>query len=238
MAQPIFGTGMILEMFITDQWYPILCATDCAYNRRAEFIEKTGPNSGLFREYAVRIEEWDMSASGLTKITNSSEALTFFYMLQTSVRRTEQQVRITFTDDEGGSKQITGNALIGDSTITGPATDWANCSIQLKGTGAFTISEVDPPSETEYTYLSDYWVVGNGNNYISGASAVHGYTLISTDIPLEVDWEGLGYELVSGTPATGARECRFTTSPVRITFPADLISTGVQRVFVFFKRVI
>ena len=239
MAEAIHGKDVIIELLIDADYYPILCGTDCSFSRTPEFIPITGPESGLFREFMVRREEWSMSVSGLTKVANAA-TLSFFYMLQTSVRRTQQTVRMTFEDAAGAAKQITGSVYIGQLDINGPATEFSSASIELKGTGGYTIEDVEPPVVTEYEYFSDYWQTVNGQNYISGASSGEytgvAYTLGATDIPMLVDVEGTSYNLVTGTPTAGERECRFTTSPQRITFPADLIFDGTQRVFVMFKR--
>lgn len=244
MAEAIHGKNVIIEMYITDTYYPILCGTDCTFSRTPEFIPITSTTSGLFREFMVRREEWVMSVSGLTKIANAA-TLTFFYMLQTSVRRTRQLVRITFTDSDGASKQITGNVLIGQMDINGPFSDFSQCTIELKGTGAYVIEDTEDPVATDYNYYSDYWQTVNGQNYISGNSSgtsnasptpFTAFALLSTDVIIGVAVEGTGFEQVTGTP--GNREYQFSTSPVRINFASDLIFDGTQRVFVMIKRAV
>lgn len=243
MAQAVKGKDVVVEMSVDDVYYPILCGTDCEFVRDPEFIEKTTTTSGLFKDFAVRREEWSMSVSGLTKIENSA-SLTFFYMLQTSVRRTRQLVRITFTDIDGADKQISGYVLIGRQSITGPYSDFANCSIELKGTGAFTIEDVEPPVPAAVEIYSDYWTTTNGQNYIDGSSsgtspssvAFGGvFNLGATDTILEVNVEGTEFEIItSGSP--GNRECKFNTSTFIISFASDMIFDGTQRVYVEFKR--
>lgn len=239
MAEAIHGSNAIIEMYVTDDYYPILCGTDCSFSRTPEFIPITSTTSGLFREFMVRREEWSMSVSGLTKIANAT-TLTFFYALQTSVRRVKQLVRITFTDSDGASKQITGNVLIGQMDINGPFGDFSQCSIELKGTGAYIIEDTEPPAVATSGIFADYWQTVNGQNYITGASSGEydgtNYTLLFTDTILGVDVEGTGFDLVSGTPTAGTRECQFLDSPVRIVFPADLIFDGSQRIYVLFQR--
>lgn len=242
--RPVYGREVVLEMLVSGVYYPVLCATDCSFTRSPEVIEKTSPSSGLFKEFMTRREEWSMSVSGLTKIENAA-ALTFFYILQTSVRRLAQDIRITFTDSDGDSKQITGTVLIGEQIISGPASDFSNCSIEMKGTGAFAIADTAPPIPGTFDIFSDYWQTVNGQSYIDGASSgtspaavANGgaFTLAATnDEILEVSLEGDEYDVIlSGTP--GNRQCKFTTSPVRITFQAGVVFDGTQRVFVEFKR--
>ena len=238
MAEAVLGRDVIVEMLYDAIYYPILCGTDCEFVRTPEFIEKTTTTSGLFREFAVRREEWSVSVSGVTKVENDA-ALTFFYMLQNGVRRVQQTIRITFTDIDGDDKQISGNVLIGTSSISGPYSDFANCSIELKGTGAFVISAVTPPDPSALEEYSDYWATTNGLSYVSvqsSASAVYGYTLVDGDTILEVDVEGTQYDLVTGTPTDGRRECKYNTTTNRLEFPSDLVFDGNQRVFILFQR--
>lgn len=239
MAEPVFGSGVIIEMYVDPEYIPILCGNDCTFTRTPEIIETTSPSSGLWQTYMIRREGWTMNVSGLTKIDNDT-ALTFFYMLQTAVRRTEQTIRMTFTDIDGNDIQISGQALIGPQSVSGPATDFAQCSIEFQGSGAFTVEGVTPPTPIDYLYISDWWQTVNGQIYIDGPSSGEtdgtNYTLLLTDLILEVDMEGIQYDLVSGTPTAGRRECHFQTSPARIIFPSDVVFDGNQRVFVHFKR--
>lgn len=236
MANPVLGADAVLEIKVDDTYYPALCATDMRYFYTPEFIEKTGPTSGLFSEYDVRLQSWGCTLNGLTKIANDT-VLSFFYLLQTSVRRVRQDIRLTFTDDESNSKQITGYAFIGSSEITGPVSGFCEATVELKGTGPFTIADVEPPTPETFDVLSDYWTTTNGLNYITGASAINSYTLDSdTDEILEVAMEGVQYDVVSGTPTAGTRTCQFNTSNDRIVFPSDVVFDGAQRVFVEFKR--
>lgn len=244
MAEPIFGSGVIVEMLVGASYEPILCGLDCVFTRTPELIETTNPTSGGFKDFAVRREEWGVTVSGLTKVANNA-ALTFFYMLQTSIRRLKQAIRITFTDIDGADIQISGNVLIGQESISGPSTDFAQCNIELKGSGPFVIADVTPPTENEFAILSDWWPTVNGNNYIDGASSGQSdsaidnggpFTLLLTDTILEVDMEGTEFDPVTGTPTVGRREFKFQTSPALILFPSDLIFDGSQRVYVEFKR--
>ena len=240
MSEPVYGTEVVCEMMIADVYTPVLCATDCVFTRVPEFIETTNPTSGLAKDFDVRREEWGITLSGLTKIENGT-TLSFFYMLQSSVRRQRQTVRITYTDVDGAAKQIAGNVLIGQQSITGPATDFANCTIEFKGTGPFTITDVEPPAPTDYNIFSDTWATVNGNAFINGASTglspsavANGgpFTLQSTDIVLEVGVEGMEYELVTGSPGNREAQPDLANNKIKVRDAFD----GTQRVYVEFKR--
>jgi len=234
MSDPVHGRNVVIEMRNDDlSFTPILCGEDCSFSRSPEFIPVTSTGSGLFREYMIRREEWSMSVNGLTKINNGA-TLSFFYMLQTSVRRVLKYFRITFTDDVGDNKQIEGNAYIGQMDINGPISDFAKASIELKGSGAFTVTTVTNPVPVEYEIISDYWQTVNGQNYVNGTSESVLITLQNTDEVLAAFLEGIEYDLVGSTPSAMSRECYFSTSPLRVIFPITF--DGSQRVFLILKR--
>ncbi len=244
MANVIHGTEMILEMKDIDgEYYEVLCATDCSFERIPEFVEVTSPDSGMFQEFIQRREGWSMSASGLTKVNNDT-SLSFFYMLQTSVRRQKKDFRITFDDGDGNTKQISGSAFIGSETISGSASDFVNCTIELKGTGAFSVGAVSPPVVGTLNIYSDWWTPTAGNNYIDGSSSGQSpaavqfggvFNLGATDTILDVHVEGDHKNIItSGSP--GNLECKFNSMTGVISFKTDLIFLGTEKVWVEFQR--
>jgi len=97
MTEPVHGKNVVLEMDIDglDNFEVVLCGIDCSFSRDLEFVEITGPTSGLFADFMPRKETWEMSVNGLTKVLTDA-GLTFFYMLQTAVRRSSHNFRMTF----------------------------------------------------------------------------------------------------------------------------------------------
>lgn len=226
---PIRGEDVSIELLFNDTYYPVLCGTDCVFNRIPEFIYSTNPSSGLFKSKKIRREEWNMSVSGLTKAENDA-SLTFFYLLQNAVRRLTLSIRMTFTDPDGNSKSISGNVLIGNMSINGSSTDFANATIEFEGTGAFsTGATIDPPAAACSIY-ADYWLFPAGDTYIQGTSVVHGYSLEAVTV-ISVDREGVAYDLVSGTPS--GRQCKHNNTTGIISFDANIPSNG-ETVWVVF----
>lgn len=235
---PILGYGVAIHMHDGSSYKPVLCGETCTFNRQVETIEKTSPTSGNFRQYQKRREGWTADVSGLTRIANDA-SLTFFYMLQTSVRNQEHPLRFVFTDPEGATKQIQGTALITDESITGTAGDFAKASISFLGTGAFVVADVDPPAPVVYEELSDFWDMPAGINYcdLAAVSVEHGYAISAGYILLEVDLEGQGFEIITTGSVGTNRNCKLNTSTFILNFSTDVIAEGfARRVFVFFKR--
>ena len=239
MAYPVRGNDVVVELLVDGDYYPVLCGLDCSFTREVEFISIRTADSSVFDEVMPRRENWSVTVNGVTKIENDT-VLTFFYLLMTSVRRTIHTIRVTFTDEAGGSKQIDGSVYIGSESITGPFADYANASIEFRGTGAFTVSTTTEPVTPEYNIYSDYWIPTNGNSYSSGASTGYTdgtqYTLAATDIILEVWVESVPFYATTGTPTNGSPEYKFDTGTLRLNFPAAFVFDGSQRVMVLFKR--
>ncbi len=128
MADAVHGQDVVLEMKVDGEFYPILCATDCVFTASPEFLERSTGDTSTSRKWRKRIEEFSASVSGLTKLPNDA-SLSFFYMLQSSVRRTVQEFRQTFTDNTGASNIILYSAHIVQQSISGPVGDFANCTI-------------------------------------------------------------------------------------------------------------
>lgn len=233
MADIIFGKNVLVQQQQDDlSWLNLLCGTDMTFTYEPEFITKTGPNSPS-REYQVRIEDCSMSVTGATRIANDSTTLTFFSMMATAMRRTKKSYRAKFVDETGAIKTITMDAFIGQSTINGPVSDASIGTIELRGTGGFTIATPDPdPSTVTYNLLSDWWNTSNGNAFINGASAVNSYTLTTADTILEVDVEGVEFDIVTGAPGNRQAQPSLATNKINFNFTFD----GTQKVFVLFKR--
>lgn len=212
----VHGKNTVLEVFSVDTWYPVLCGTDLSFTSTMEMVESTGPNSVLFRERKARLQDWNASVSGLTTLENGT-SVSFFYMLQQSVRRTLQQIRLSFQDDEGSYKRITGNALIETMGISGPYSDFSNATISFLGSGAYEIDAISAPS-TPIEY-ADYWTTVAGNSYINGTSAVHTYDLTGKTVLL-VFRSGVEHTLVTTTPS--GRQCKFTSGTGRIDFDTSI----------------
>ena len=228
MSNPVHGSGVLIELLVVDTYYPVLCGTDCSINYNPEFVLKTGPDSPA-RERMPRIEDWDISVSGLTKIANDA-ALTFFYMIQQAVRRSLLSLRAKFTDDEGTIKTMDFQAYVGPSSISGPMSDFSQCSINFSVTGGLTdLSDPeDDPTPVSKDIFSDWWTTTNGNNYIDGGSSGEGndghvvYTLVDTDIVKQVVMSGIQYDIVPGTPVAGSRTCQLDLTNHKINFPFTL----------------
>lgn len=229
MAEPVFGTNCILSMWVTDQYYPVLCGTDTTYVCTPEMIERTGPTSGPARQWFRRLEEHKSTVTGLTKIDNDA-TLTFWYMLQTGIRREAQLFKQTFADAAGNFKSLTGNALIGTQSINGPVNEFSTASIEIFWDGEPTMDVIPPPSQgivQDPLYIS----------IVDGAISVSNVLLEQTGVEiLQVRRNGLSLTPTTGTP--GNQEFRFTGGAGNGTIETDVnvpYVAGEQPIYVLYK---
>lgn len=234
MSDVVFGRDMIMEAKVSGEYLPVACADSCSFTFQNELIAKTDVNAGLFRKRRVRISDCSMSVSSLLVLENSTK-VSPLYFLQEAVRRIEQDLRITFTDEAGVQKQIQGIFLLESGQISGEVSGFSESDLEFQGTGGFTISDVVDdsgsggiPGDVDW----DWWEGVEGENTITG-TGYYGRSFAGKDI-IEVDREGLQYDEVVGTPADGERQ--YSQDGTTITFPTGNPFEAGTRVFVIWQN--
>lgn len=231
----VLGKNVIIELLVSGTYYPVFCGKNMEFVQQQELVEVTSINSAVAREYESGMTTASLSISGVTILDNTDSRIAITYLMQESIRRVAQTLRIRMIDDTGATIQIGFNALITSNTLSRTFGAYSQSSTALTVTGGISITPVTPPPPATVNVLSDYWIPTNGNNYLDGTSVVNSYNLGATDTILGVAVEGTEFDLIaSGT--VGNRQCKFNTSTFIILFASDQIFDGTQRVFVLFKR--
>jgi hypothetical protein len=236
MNKLIKGENLRAQLFITDTYFDIFCAKSVEFSIEQDELEVTSILSGSSREYLPGMMNATLTTSGVSTIDNTEGKIAITYLMQQSIRRQLQQWRVYFEADDGDTLEATFSGMIRNTTISRDGFAYNQSNLVVRISGDIEFNEIIDPPSTDFDLISDYWLGPNTQNYISGVSEVNTYTLEATDEILQVDLEGTQYDLVTGVPSVGKRECRFTTSPQRITFPSDIIFTGVERIYVLIKR--
>jgi hypothetical protein len=230
MSEPVHGTYCILSMWVTDQYYPVLCGTDTTYTCTPEMIERTGPTSGMARQWFRRLEEHKSTVTGLTKVENDT-ALTFWYMLQTGIRRQTQLFKQTFADAAGNFKSLTGYALIGTQSINGPVADFSSGSIDIFWDGEPSMDVIAPPSG--FGEVEDPLYIP----IVADEISVHHALLEQTGVEiLQVRRNGLSLTPTTGTP--GNQEYKFVGGAGNGNIFTDVnvpYVLGEQPIYVLYK---
>ena len=226
------GSQMIASVKIDGQFYPVFCAKSCSFEMRNEIINKTGVNDGIFPKRRIRRTEWSGSASGVLVTQNDSNRISPFYLIQESVRRSALDWQFEFTSVDGDIRTIEGEALIENLPISGDVQSFVQATVNIIGTGGFSMDVVPSSGLFDENVDSDYWVTVEGQNYISGLS-VDSKSLIGKTI-LAIGREGTVYDpITSGSPVN--RTALFNSALGRITFDPNIPFNPNETVWAMWK---
>lgn len=210
----IQGRNQIIELSVSGTFYPVFCCKSFEYAQVQEVVEVTSINSAFSREYVPGMTTATLNVTGITVIDNSGGQISIFYLMQESVRRAIQSMRISLTSDDGGTLQILFNAIITSNTLS---RERASMSQSVSGfivTGVPTLSVVVPPSGS----LPSGGSSSGGVNLeiqlplyidvVAGQTSVHDALLeVAGVVILEVDRSGVQHDETTGTP--GNRQFTF-----------------------------
>jgi predicted secreted protein len=231
MSDIVFGNNAVLQVRIAGTYVNVGCAVSCSFEFENELIAKTDVNAGLFRKKRVRMSDSRMSVQGLTTLVDDT-SYSPMYFLQEGVRRTEQDLRILFTDEGGISKQVQGSYLVKTIQMTGKADDFSEFDMGFEGTGTISLEDPDDsgsdiPGDVQW----DWWEAVEGQNTITGAGH-YGRSFAGEELIL-VDREGIQYDEVLSSPAGR----QYSNSGSVISFDAALPFNLGERVYVIWQNV-
>jgi len=153
--------------------------------------------------------EWTVTVSGLTKVDNTDGQIGFFYILQQSIRGTEQDIKLEFDDEDGNEQVITGPVIIPDLGINGPVSDFSSADITFEGSEEFVMNPVEPPvpagCEQDTIYI----------DCVAGEFSVHSDLL-----------EAAGFVIIA-VSRTGAVHYETTGTPGSLEFKSDLANGDI-----------
>lgn len=233
MSNIIFGSNAVLQVKPTGlgSYFSVGCAVSCVFDFENEIIAKTDVNAGLFRKKRVRMSDCSMGVQGLTTLVDDT-TYSPMYFLQEAIRRTEQDLRILFTDEGGISKQIQGSFLVKKINMTGKADDFSEFDMEFDGTGGISLADPeDSGSDISGDYQWDWWATTPGASTISGAGN-YGRSFAGETLLL-VDREGIQYDEVASGPSGRQYSFNGTT----ISFDPALVFNSGERVYVIWKNV-
>lgn len=239
----IEGKNVNVRAYYIDGWYPFACATKIDFQSDQEMIERTGPNSGQWKEFEGRLNEWGFTLESVTHIVPSpgiGTHLTVFHALQESIRREGLLLEMSFVDSAGNIKTIKGKCLIPSIGISASADGFSQDTITFKGTGAYNEGTIIEPTPENPENIMPYDVLsgsffGTDGQTSATVSALNGTKLIevSRGYPLEIIYSGTPTESqVKVTTSTGTQDGVLTSSV--LTFGAPMIAG--EYVFYIYKK--
>ena len=222
------GKNVTVTINVSGTYYPIFCAKTAEFVQEIDEVEITSINSGSSREYTSGMMSSLLTCSGVTVSDNSDAKIAITYLMQQA--RNTQLMRIAMVDDDGGSITASFSAIIKTNSFTKDRPAFSSSTVVFRVTGAVSWSAiVTPPVPVDEYAL--YLSVVAGQNSVSHAN-------LDNATILQVHREGIGHTEVSGTPAAGAREFKYTdgVGTGTITFDANQPFMTGEIIYVLFKK--
>jgi predicted secreted protein len=210
-------------------------STSCGFDVSTDQVEVTSQTSAWFREYKNDVSTWNVTCDGFISITG----FTYLNLLQLQLNRTPMVIKFSIDNDNGngsgtyGYSIFNGTANITNISIAGPVENTSTYSLSLQGTGPYTISGTQAPTNGDSMVnissvrMLTYTAAG-GEASITFATAI-GYSCIS------VTRGGVEVRsiLSSGTP-TG-EDVTFNSSTGVLTFASGRALEADEFVRAIFK---
>lgn len=224
------SNNVIIEVDISGTYYPVFCGKTMEYSQNQELIEVTSINSEISREYEAGMTTATLSIQGVTVLDNTDNKVSITYLMQESIRRAAQTMRIRLTDDDGGTLQIAFSALITNNTLSRSFGSYSQSSTSLTITGDPVISSVVPPPGVVCPESPLYIDCVAGDTFVENALLeVTGVTI------LMVARTGLQHDATGGTPVN--RQYKFTggAGNGKIEFDPNIPFNDGEVIYVLYK---
>ena len=210
-------------------------STNCTFDVSTEQIEVTSQCSSWFKQFKNDVSTWNITCDGFISITG----FTYLNLLQLQLNRTPMVIKFSIDNDNGngsgtyGYSIFNGTANITNISIAGPVENTSTYSLSLQGTGPYTISGTQAPTNGDSMVnissvrMLTYTAAG-GEASITFATAI-GYSCIS------VTRGGVEVRsiLSSGTPT--AEDVTFNSSTGVLTFASGRALEADEFVRAIFK---
>ena len=194
MASVINGTNIVLYQYDPETMLgvPFGAATNCTFSTSVDQVEVTTTNSDSFKEYLGSQISWGISADGFIALSDYS-----YLFLLTKLKNKEQiTVKFQIDNDNGDGSDALGYSVfnglcnIVSLDMTGPVEGASTYSVNLLGTGAYTITgtQVTPGGiviETSNVIMSQYTATG-GETTVTFSATIGGVCLSVTRGGMEV----------------------------------------------------
>lgn len=219
MANQVLGKNFKTEILIDGVYNPIFCGKSAELTVNQDEIEVTHVNSGISREYVPGMSNSTISFAGVTVLDNTEGRISWEYMVQSAIRRSINTYRITLTDQDSDTRQITFDAFWTTGSLTRDITAWSQSSTALRITGDITFGAVAPPPPSSCEIQDPiYTTLAEGATSVVSALLVPGVG--ETITILHVTRSGQTHYETGGTP--GSLEFLYTSGTGTIDFdPAN-----------------
>lgn len=238
MNRDVPGSGILLEMLLDGEYFPVFCAQTGRHNLEQEEIETTDINSGSNKKFVPGMASQEIEFGGLTRVDNADGRVSILYLMQESVRRLIYSWRMTLTDNETPTPNVAVLTFDGFIKITGydkNTGSLSKCNVTIRVTGGVSHGSVIPdPSEPSCeVQLPLYLTMAEGDSEVSDVLLEQD----GVDI-LRVQRSGLGLDQVAGTPVAGTAQFRFIPGAGNGTIqvdPTNPANPGGEIIYVLYR---
>ncbi len=173
MSNPIIGTNVLI--YVTDPNegnIPFACGLTARLSTNLSLITTTNFASNYFEEYRPNRLSWSVSISGIavlgnydfTKVMRDQKALKLIY------------IQFSVQTDTNSYQVYSGYAYAETSVLTANYNEISNNEVTLRGTGAYTVSSVNPPPSNSSEMRLEFTVSSTSTTLT--LSTLAGYSLL------------------------------------------------------------
>ena len=210
-------------------------STNCTFDVSTEQIEVTSQCSSWFKQFKNDVSTWNITCDGFISITG----FTYLNLLQLQLNRTPMVIKFSIDNDNGngsgtyGYSIFNGTANITNISIAGPVENTSTYSLSLQGTGPYTISGTQAPTNGDSMVnissvrMLTYTAAG-GEASITFATAI-GYSCIS------VTRGGVEVRTINSTGTPTGEDVTFNSSTGVLTFASGRALEADEFVRAIFK---
>lgn len=236
MEYPVNGKDAVLMAWdaAIAAYKPFACSKGVRVAVNSPNAPTTTADSAFWETFKpTGLSNWSVSLSGIMFLRYpSTPKYVIFDLVTEQVRLNGLNIKVVYTDQSGFPLYFTGFVYITTSDFGGEAGTLANWSTEMQGSGPLDLTGTLITGTIPGEPFSDWWNTTPGATAVSGASAVHAYSLVGKTI-LEVKREGLEYDIVTGTPV--GRQVKFTSGTGTLDFDTSLPFYPNETVFAIFK---
>lgn len=200
----VLGKNFLAYMKIGEIFYPVFCGKTVELALEQDEIETTHVNAGPNREYVPGLANSLLSCTGVTTSDNTNGRISIFYLMQQSVRREIQQMRVVATDNDSNVVVISFSAFIRSTNVNRDSVSFSQSSVVFRVTGGMTFDTIIPDPAEPVCEIEDplYLTLAEDGTEVSDSLLEQDNVTI-----LEVQREGTGLDETTGTP--GNRQFKF-----------------------------
>lgn len=218
-----------------DYYSAIGASTNCSFEVTTEQVEVTSQSSAWFREYKNDVSAWSISCDGFVGL----KGFTYLNLLQYQLDKTPMVIKFSIDNDNGdgssnyGYSIFNGTANITNVSISGPVESTSTYSLALQGTGIYTISGTQAPTNGGST-INTTSVIMLTYTAAGGETSITFATAIGTT-PISITRGGVEVRTINSSGTPTGEDVTFNSNTGVLTFASGRALESDEFVRAIFK---